>query len=936
MSQYLHIFLLLYICLPLSHPASANDQEAAPPLSWQPNSPPSILQILKSPLADVDLLLLKAPVLRTRTSQAKVRLRQIPLYVELKSIARQSHNAKRSIRKLKNAEFSVKSSFDSCPSCVYEFQPHPHMAFSKCEATCQSQNAAIADDFALLDEIRKTKISVQDFNNLWIQSKQTASHNGYFSASHSVSIKDSNVSLPLLPQNQLSTCPNPASKVSCLSFDVSGNVGLDCHDLPTMVKYYERRNGVNVYYPEKFFALQVRLMVDSSFELSREAQLTNLTFLEFQRYHASFELILAPSASELLAPHQLSQCVCFRPKFWRLDAKNSMKSRIQALALKSENLEWGIERFRLSEYANFQQSNGDFILNNLPHIESLPPIDQFITDNDIHTLILNTTLSALFHNSSEDLPDISDLIKGIQEEDLLSFSLPPPMTFSGRNKRGIPLSAATLLAKLAAPYLLSQSSEIMDFLKRKLSGEFFSSRDKGIQLGEQANLSSYLGALFNNEVSFAQSEDRLSADIPDLGSMMIFEEKFQALDDSMIDHLDVAMDKILHFQDNAVQKLSEAFLFKLGPFINARIRPNGKVLVSVQKAHSFLRFSYIFEEELPESAITSYVFNSLPHSRQKNQYTSLDIQNLTVDLSHNSIDMAQGATLPCHKLLIGSVPVPVDKVCPHTLSSFVDFQHLQSLSSLNFFLLKGESVLHFKCPGSHGESITLSRELNLIMAHNQCSLGTRLPSGRRWASPAVPPLPVDPFMKVNLVVLLAYDLTPSSSFQTLTRTYLTVITVAICVLAVLLLLASAALVYFKRKLQVATVAAFFRNSEHPLENLEWESQCSQRSASVEIASLTLPKKEKNQNDQSNPAKPDHPGGLDRPTSLPAQSGTSSFIDPPIRSLPMQFSSQTQSVTSSSPPMASTFLNRASTVKRSIPSKPASHLYPSFSADGDRS
>ena len=282
--------------------------------------------------------------------------------------------------------------------------------------------------------------------------------------------------------------------------------------------------------------------------------------------------------------------------------------------------------------------------------------------------------------------------------------------------------------------------------------------------------------------------------------------------------------------------------------------------------------------------------------------------------------------------------MPIDHICPHSVSSFVDVQHLQSLSSLNFFLMKGESVLHFKCPGSHGESITLSHEINLIMAHNQCSLGTRLPSGRRWSSPAEPPLVVDPFLRVKLVVLLAYDLTSSSSFQALTRTYLTIITVAICLLAVLLIGATAALFYFKRKLQVATVAAFFRNSERPLENLEWDSQTSQRSASVEIPSVSINKPDQ-QLDQSKVIKSGNTSGVTRPNSLPTSSGASSLFDPPIRPLPNHFTPQQQSSSPSPSSMASTFVTRAPTVKRAMPSKPASHhlssIYPPLSADGDR-
>ena len=157
---------------------------------------------------------------------------------------------------------------------------------------------------------------------------------------------------------------------------------------------------------------------------------------------------------------------------------------------------------------------------------------------------------------------------------------------------------------------------------------------------------------------------------------------------------------------------------------------------------------------------------------------------------------------------------------------------------------------------------------------------------------------------------------------------------AICFLTLLIFAAAVVLFYFKRKLQIATVSAFFKNSEHPLEQLEWDSQGSRRSASVEIA-VDLEKKDNRQATKTNPVtqstKAPHEN---RPTS--SLSGPPS--DPPLRSLPGHFLPKSYITASStpSPSMASTFITRSATVQRAIPSKPASHhtpLYPSISADG---
>ena len=129
------------------------------------------------------------------------------------------------------------------------------------------------------------------------------------------------------------------------------------------------------------------------------------------------------------------------------------------------------------------------------------------------------------------------------------------------------------------------------------------------------------------------------------------------------------------------------------------------------------------------------------------------------------------------------------------------------------------------------------------------------------------------------------------------------------------------------------MSAFFKNSEHPLEQLEWESQDSRRSASVEV-SVDLTKKDNRQGPK--------PCSDNPPTSSSTVRATSSLssppADPPLRSLPGQFLPKSYLTASShSPPsMASTFISRSGTVQRSLPSKPASHhtsIYPPVSVDG---
>ena len=815
-------------------------------ITWVPGSYPQVFNVLKSDTAAVDILLLEAPILRVKTSHSKVVLREIPIWFDISPLGRKSHNIKKSLNKLHSMEFQLKSNFFSCPKCANEFLLHPQpLSFDNCQHLCQSQSSAVFANVQQFEELHNTNITSFEISTIWIQNKQEAKYKGYFDAEHVVSLQMGDKFFSLIPSNNFSTAKEPQSQVHCYTHYIQGFKKLNCTRLPVKTHYYQRENFDSTYYGKKFYSLQLKMFLDSSYELARANQLTNLSFVNYQRKHARFEVTTAPAQDELLNVRHFAKCVCTRPSFWSAREHQRVKSKIENLALKSQSLQLGIERNRLQKFTNFQQSNADKILHNSMQESRRKPPDVFLRKTDVHALLLNASLNPFFldsvqqHTSSSVSPspleqdlksttisaflENSSLISNLERQTLRNFERQDlsPLPTAKRVNRGLPIAAATLVAKQAAPYLISQSPAIMSSLAKKLQAVFMK-EGKFDKIKQKAdNISQYLSGLFGSDLVFNQTKDRFIADYPSIQNLIIDEKDSTPFDQTKLNVLEKALSKLEFFEKNIIQRLQQVFFEKLSPFIHSRIRPGGRVLASIQKSQSFVKFLYFFEENVFDSAITRYQFSSLPRYRTNDGYTIFKIQNLTLDLSQDAaLNLGQGSALDCHELLLASIALPLEDKCPSEIIELSEVMLLQTAASLNFYVFKGFITLHFKCKGSHADSISLKDEINLVMIHQSCQISTSLVSGRSWKQIAIHPKTGDIFLNFGVTPLISYSLSRSSSFQDRATIFLISLAVIISILGILISLVIYCFLRFRRNLQMATLAAYFQNGKPSLQSVD--------------------------------------------------------------------------------------------------------------------
>ena len=832
----LSTFVCQVKCSSLSPPQS---------IKWTQGGYPQIFNVIKSENVNADILLLEAPILRVKTSHSKVVLREIPIWFDISPIGRKTHNIKRSLRKLHSMEFELKSKFFSCTNCANEFLLHPKpLPLDGCQNLCQSHSSEVFANVLQFEELEKTSITTFEISPIWIQSEQKAEYEGYFDAKHTLSLKMEDKFFSLIPSNNFSTGNTTQGQVHCYTHYIEGFKKLNCQNLPVKTNYYQRENFDNIYYGKKFYALQVKMFLDSSYELAKANQITNLSFVNYQRKFASFDIITAPAKDELLNVRHFAKCICTRPSYWSAQEHQRVKSKIENLTLKSKGLQLGVERNRLQKFTNFQQSDADNILHSSIQDGRRKPPDVFLKQSDVQALLVNaslqplffeeqqkslgppslslgktleqTTLTALLENSSL-LPDLkSQTMKDIKKDQVF-----PPLVFPKRVNRGLPLAAATLLAKQAGPYLLSQSPVIMSSLADKLKAVFMRERRFDKMRQKAHNISQYLSGLFGKDLVFNQTKDRFIADYPSIKNLIIDDKDSSPFDQSKLNGLEKALSKLEFFEKNVIQELQKAFFDKLYPFIHSRIRKGGKVLASIQKSQSFVKFLYFYEENVLDSAITRFQFTSLPRYRTSKGYTIFKIQNLTLDLSQNAVlNLGQGKALDCHELLLASIALPLEEKCPSETTELEEVKLVQKASSLIFYVFKGFVTLHYKCKGTHADSISLQEEINLVMAHTSCQISANLVSGRSWKQMAVHSEAGDPFINLGITPLLSYSLSKSSSFQDKATVFLISLSIISSILGILIFLVIVCFLRFRRKLQMATLSAYFQNGKPSLQSVD--------------------------------------------------------------------------------------------------------------------
>ena len=143
----------------------------------------------------------------------------------------------------------LKSNFVRCNNCANEFLLHgKHISYDECAALCQAHSSEIFANIQKFEELHKTNFSTFDISTIWIQSTQEAVYGGYYDATHLLQIRMGDKLIALLPENNFSTGVEKKKRVLCFTFYVEGFKELNCANLPTKTRYYQRENEQNVYY----------------------------------------------------------------------------------------------------------------------------------------------------------------------------------------------------------------------------------------------------------------------------------------------------------------------------------------------------------------------------------------------------------------------------------------------------------------------------------------------------------------------------------------------------------------------------------------------------------------------------------------------------------------------------------------------------------------
>ena len=250
------------------------------------------------------------------------------------------------------------------------------------------------------------------------------------------------------------------------------------------------------------------MILDNSYEFAKENRLTNLSFVEFQKRYARFDIMTSPAKDELLSVRHKAKCVCSRPSYWSQNEHERVRSKIENLALKSKGLHLGVERDRIQKYSNEQFTRAETLLKNgVQRNFNAPNI--FLQPNDINQLILNTSLQPSFFQNPRGFE--TSTLKAIFNSSKLASPQEGVQHF--RDTRALPAAAVGLVGKHAAPYLLSQSPVIMTALASKIKGVFMKKSKQGRPSTSNRNISEYLSQHFGKDLIFNQTKDRFIADL---------------------------------------------------------------------------------------------------------------------------------------------------------------------------------------------------------------------------------------------------------------------------------------------------------------------------------------------------------------------------------------------------------------------------------------
>ena len=758
-----------------------SDEEASQfqTLNWSPYVQPQITEILTTPTANLELIQSDSLVVRKVSTQRKLDLKEVTVFVDKTDLGLRAHNIKRSLRLLSENEIQFHSQFQSCSRCFNEYISKELLTYEECTRNCAAHRSMVFNNMELLTEIKKTFRS--GLNQIWVKTNQEASSDGYYAAHYNLTVGEYRI----LPQNNYSE----GNRTRCYMAEKSTFSVVKCNSLPAKVRYFQQTNDSYDFYHQNFFRLNVLVNLDTSYDLSYALGQTNLTFEKFQKKNAVFEVYLATPQDVLQPTNSRHRCMCWRQRTLS-PTKDILKSRIDTLVHEAGQIGLDVERERVKSHGHLSQSNSRHILSRAADIYARKPLDKYLSMEEILPLQVNASLSVF--TETKKMKVFPSILSRIGQNLHLSGMLADGRAMEqeqghGRKKRGLPLTALLGLIKITGPYLLEQSPAVMEFLKTKLNGRLWKS-SSAVTLTE--NMTSYLSRDLGRNAIIEPKFDRLFFKFKSNHTYRISTEDMMSLDDHIIDRLENAVDQLKFYEEEIEKKLVPHIFQLLLPRIKNQLRKGGQVLSSVSSSKSFSRIKFIFETIMP-AAVTHVSLSSLPHRKEGAVFYNLAVSNSSFDLYSTENLPDSFSSYDCQNRLFGDQTAPLREICTEKRYAEQEVEIIMEMNSLKLMLFRGPAQLNYQCKVHPRGHFDLVMTFNLLIVHKSCHLKGRLRNGKDYNKNPEIDSGEDRFEKVQAVLLLNYNLSEMSPFSQKVTIWLAVIgtgliLVTMCIVLIIL------------------------------------------------------------------------------------------------------------------------------------------------------
>ncbi len=453
-------------------------------------------------------------------------------------------------------------------------------------------------------------------------------------------------------------------------------------------------------------------------------------------------------------------------------------------------------------------------------------VDSFLQPSDIFGLLINSSLSFLHGKGTQNdtLRQLLGLVgQNLQLDEVLQGKV-DILQHKKRQKRTVLSTAALTVLKYGLPYLLTESDDMLENLAAKMKGRFITP-DPQSNLEKSRGLAEHLTHVFgNNGIKVELQSDRIKLQFSEDKSFIHPPKEDVVISPQLLQELELATDKFLYFEKNLKELFPRSLLARLWPQLQTTVRDQSKVFYVLKRAKSFYKLSFFFEGVLQGESVTTYKFQALPSKRIKNKYFTHKIANLTLDLSDKARYETRGGSFQCQRALISNLATQIGDFCQEQETSFGSILEGLKMGSVGFFIVKGKVNLHYSCPGDTPQVLTLVAELNVLLVSDYCYLYIQLASGRQWTRVGIQlnGEVSDPLERIKVLYILKYDVWGDTHFNTKVRVAVISLTIALSLLALLVLGVMFGIWRFKRKVGGKIVQAYWEKDQEGKEQARIE------------------------------------------------------------------------------------------------------------------